>query len=161
MKRNQTLAASALLALFAGTALANVDQIKEIDVTNDLTAIQNADAAAYWGTLEADLEAAIAARVTERLAEDGARILVDIREVELASAFDRALNLGDAVLVGQVNIVDETDNSNFDAYELSVSLETARVVVPEGQTLVLSADDRVSYQSLVDTFAQGVVDRLK
>ncbi len=161
MQRKQMLAMSAMVALLAGAAGAAVDQIKEIDVTTDLSAIQNADAAAYWGTLEADLEAAIASRVNERIAEDGAQIKIDIREIELASPFDRVINLGDAVLVGQVNIVDDTDNANFDAYELSVSLETARVIVPEGQTIVLSADDRASYEALVDTFAQGVVDRLK
>jgi hypothetical protein len=162
MFMKQMLGATAVIGLLAQPALAAVDLIQEVDVTTDISAIQNADAAAYWGSLEADLEAAIAARITERLTQEpGARILVDIREVELSSAFDRALNLGDAVLVGQVNIVDDTDNSNFDAYELSVSLETARVVVPEGQTIVFNTDDRASYQALIDAFAQGVVERLK
>lgn len=76
----------------AGMAFAAVDTVKEIEVTADLSAIQNADAAAYWGRLEADLEAAIASRLVDRLAEEGAegaRILVDLREVELASAFER------------------------------------------------------------------------
>jgi hypothetical protein len=164
MSPNQMLAASALMALLAAPATAAVDRIMEIDVTADLTAVGNADAAAYWGTLEADLEAAIAARVSERLAEDGARIIVDIREVELSSPFERAINLGDSVLVGQVNIVDDTDNANFDGYELSVSLESARIIVPAGtdvRAVVFSTDDRSSYRALIDTFAQGVVDRLK
>jgi hypothetical protein len=153
-----------VLALLAATAQAEVDQIQEIDVTADLTAVGNTDAAAYWGTLETDLEAAIAALVTDRMAEEGARIIVDIREVELSSPFERAINVGDAVLVGQVNIVDDTDNTNFDAYELSVSLEAASILVPEGQDVrgvVFSTDDQTSYRSLIDTFAQGVVDRLK
>jgi hypothetical protein len=164
MKRTYLSGAVVAVAVSAQAAIAGVEQIKEIDVTADLTAIQNADAAAYWGTLETDLEAAIATLVTDRLAEeggDGAQILVDLREVELASAFDRAINLGDALLVGQVNIVDDTDNSNFDAYELSVSLENAMVIVPEGQTVVFNADDADAYRALVDTFAKGVVDRLK
>jgi hypothetical protein len=153
--------ATTVLAVFLGSAaMAGVERIKEIDVTADVAALQNENAAAYWATLEADLEAAIALRVTDRMDDDGARISIDIREIELASAFDRVLNLGDAVLVGQVNISDETNHSNYNAYELSVSLEVARVIVPEGQTVVLNADDRASYQALVDTFAQGVVDRL-
>lgn len=161
MNRTPIFAASALAALLATAAVADVDRIQEIDVTADLTAIQNQQAAEFWGTIETDLEAAIASRVQERLAEDGARILVDIREVELANAFERAINLADAVLVGQVNIVDDTDNTNFDAYELSVSLENARIVVPEGTTVVFSTDDPSSYRALIDTFAEGVVERLK
>jgi ABC-type phosphate/phosphonate transport system substrate-binding protein len=160
MQRKLTLAATTLAALMATAAAAGVDRIQEVDVSADISAIQNAKAAEYWATLEADLEAAIGLRVTERLGEDGARVLVDIREVELANAFDRAVNLGDAVLVGQVNIVDDTDNRNYDAYELSVSLETARVIVPEGQTIVFGLDDRATYQTLVDAFAEGVVERL-
>lgn len=162
MNRNSLLAATVAFLLSA-PAMADVERIAEIDVTADLSAVQNDAAATYWGTLETDLEAAIAARVADRLATDGAagaRLLVDIREVELASAFDRAINLGDAVLVGQVNIVDDTDNENFDAYELSVSLENARIIIPEGQAVVLSGDDRASYERLIETFADGVVARL-
>lgn len=161
MFRMKTLAATAVVAVLSTSAFAAVDKIKTIDVTTELTAIGNEQAATFWANLETDLENAIAARVTERVADTGAEILVDIREVELASAFDRELNLGDAVLVGQVNIKDDTDNSNFDAYELSVSLENARIVLPEGTFLVLSTDTTGAYNRLVETFADGVVSRLK
>lgn len=160
MLKKHMLATTVLATFLGSAALAGVERIKEIDVSADVTALQNENAAAYWATLEADLEAAIALRVADRMDDDGARIVIDIREIELASAFDRALNRGDAVLVGQVNVIDETDHSNFNAYELGVSLEIAQVIVPEGQTVVLSADDRVSYQRLVDTFAESVVERL-
>jgi hypothetical protein len=179
MFRTKPLAATAIAAALATQAFGGVDKIAKIDVTTDLSAIQNAEAATFWADLEADLENAIAARVTGRLVSeeeakitadgtedgavilDGSQIIVDIREVELTSAFERELNLGDAVLVGQVNIKDDTDNTNVDAYELSVSLETAQVVVPEGATLVLSTDTTEAYTRLVDAFADGVVSRLK
>jgi hypothetical protein len=161
MKTTLMLAATSLTAILASGGLAAVDQIKQVDVTADLSAITNESAAAYWGTLEADLEGAIASRVADRIADEGAEIKVDLREVELASAFERSISLGDAVLVGQVNIVDDTDNQNSDAYELTVSLETAKIVVPEGQQVVFSADDRTTYESLVNAFADGVVQRLK
>ncbi|NGM45512.1 hypothetical protein G5B31_08185 [Rhodobacter sp. SGA-6-6] len=158
----KTLAA-ALTATALGTmAFAEVDKISKVDVSADLTAIQDEKAVAYWGNLEKDLEAAIGARVGDLMAEDGAEILVDIREVELANAFERELNLGDAVLVGQVNVNDQTDNSNYDAYELSVSLENAHVILAEGEVLRLSTTDTdETYRKLVDTFAEGVVSRLK
>lgn len=165
-------ATAALLALMASPLAAAVDKVAKIDATVDVSAINNAEAATFWANLEADLENAIAARVTERLAVeeekpdengriDGAQINVDIREVELASAFERELNLGDAVLVGQVTIVDDNDNTNFDGYELTVSLENANVIVPEGTVVLLSNDTTGAYQRLVEAFADGVVSRLK
>lgn len=168
----KTPASAVLIALLAAPLLAGVDKVAKIDATVDISAINNAEAATFWANLEADLENAIAARVTERLAAekvmpddqgriDGAQINVDVREVELASAFERELNLGDAVLVGQVTIVDDTDNTNADGYELTVSLENARIVVPEGKTLVLSTDTSEAYIRLVEAFADGVVSRLK
>lgn len=163
---------AALLALLSSPLLAGVDKVAKVDASVDVSAINNAQAATFWANLEADLENAIAARVTDRLATeevkpddqgriDGAQIKVDVREVELASAFERELNLGDAVLVGQVTVVDDTDNTNADGYELTVSLENAKVVVPEGMTVVLSNDTSGAYTRLVEAFADGVVSRLK
>lgn len=161
----KTLAAALTATILGTAAFAEVDKIAKVDVTTDLTAIKDEQAVAYWGNLEKDLEAAIGARVGDLMAEEGregAEILVDIREVELANAFERELNLGDAVLVGQVNINDQTDNSNYDAYELSVSLENAHIVLAEGEVLRLSTSDTdETYRKLVDTFAEGVVSRLK
>lgn len=169
-KRN--LATAAMIALLSSPLYAAVEKVAKIDATVDISAINNAQAATFWANLEADLENAIAARLTDRLVTeeakpdaegriDGTQIKVDVREVELATAFERELNLGDAVLVGQVNIVDDTNNSNSDGYELTVSLENAKVVVPEGMTLVLSTDTTEAYQRLVEAFADGVVSRLK
>lgn len=168
----KTTTAAALIALLASPLVAAVDKVAKVDATVDISAINNAQAATFWANLEADLENAIAARVTDRLATeevkpddqgkiDGAQIKVDVREVELASAFERELNMGDAVLVGQVTIVDDTDSTNADGYKLTVSLENAKVVVPEGMTVVLSNDITGAYTRLVDAFADAVVSRLK
>jgi hypothetical protein len=172
MFNTKSVSTLALAALLASPLAAAVDKVANIDASVDVSAINNAQAATFWANLETDLENAIAARVTERLAVeevkpdengkiDGAQIKVDIREVELASAFERELNLADAVLVGQVTIVDDTDNSNSDGYELTVSLENAKVIVPEGATLLLSTDTSGAYTRLVEAFADGVVSRLK
>jgi hypothetical protein len=161
MFRMKTLAATALAGVLATSAFGAVDAIKKIDVSADLTALNNEQAASFWANLETDLENAIAARVTDRIANDGAEIIVDIREVELATAFERELNMGDAVLVGQVNIKDDTDHPNNDAYELTVTLETAQIIVPEGAVIVLSTDTTGAYNRLIEAFADGVVSRLK
>lgn len=172
MFKAKLAASAAVLALLAAPLAAAVDKVAKVDVSVDVSAINNTEAAKYWANLETDLENAIAARVTDRLATeevkpdengkiDGAQIKVDIREVELASAFERELNLGDAVLVGQVTIVDDTDNTNADGYELTVSLENAKVILPEGKALLLSTDTEGAYTHLVDAFADNVVSRLK
>lgn len=173
MFNTRNAAIAAILAVTPAIPLfAAVDTVAKVDVSVDISAVSNAEAAQYWANLETDLENALAARLVDRLPVeevkpddqgrlDGAQIMVDIREVELASAFDRELNLGDAVLVGQVTVADDTDNANSDGYELTVSLENAQVVVPEGAVMVLSTDTTGAYTRLVDAFADGVVSRLK
>ncbi|KAF0114279.1 MAG: Uncharacterized protein FD150_1626 [Rhodobacteraceae bacterium] len=172
MFQSRTLATVAMIAALSAPLYAAVEKVAKIDATVDLSAVKNEQAATFWANLEKDLENAIAARVVDRLMTeepkpddegrvDGTRISVDIREIELATAFERELNLGDAVLVGQVTIADDTNNSNSDAYELTVSLENAKIVVPEGKKLVFSTDMTEAYTRLVEAFADGVVSRLK
>lgn len=168
----KTATAAALIALVASPLLANVDTVAKVDVSVDISAVNGVQAATFWANLEKDLENALVAKLANRLPVeeikpdedgkiDGAQIIVDIREVELASAFERELNLGDAVLVGDVTIRDDTDMANTDTYELTVSLENAQVIVPEGMTVVLSTDTTGAYTRLVEAFAEGVITRLK
>ena len=172
MLHAKTAAGAALIALLASPVLAEVDNVAKVDVSVDISAVNDAQAAAFWANLETDLENALVARLVDRLPVeevkpdddgkiDGAQILVDISEVELASAFERELNLGDAVLVGDVTIRDDTDMANTDTYSLSVSLENAHVIAPEGTVVLLSTDTTGAYTRLVDAFAEGVVTRLK
>lgn len=160
MFRNSLIALS--VAVLAGTtALAAVDKVSEVTVTADVTAIQNEKAAAYWSNVAADVENAIVTRLVDRIEEGGATINVDLREVELASSFERAINASDAVLVGQVNVSNLNDNTNFNAYELSISLGTAASVSADGKTFYYDAlDTPEAYQALVNSFADNVVMRL-
>lgn len=161
MFRNTLIAFS--IAILAGTtAMARVETIAEIEVTADLTAIQNQKAAVYWSNISADLQGAILARLVDRVAEGGARITVDLREIELASSFDRAINASDAVLVGVVNVMEETNTGNSASYELSVSLGTAATVSADGKSLSYDTlDTPEAYMALVNAFADNVVLRLE
>jgi hypothetical protein len=157
----KTYLAIALALLPTTVVLARVDDIAKVTVTADLTAIKNEKAAAYWANISTDLQNAIAARLVDRIKETGATVSVDLREVELGSSFERALELSDAVLVGQVNVSDDTDNRNFNAYELSVSLGTSGMLSADGKTVTYdSLDTPEAYQALVATFADNVVKRL-
>jgi hypothetical protein len=157
----KSLIALSFAVLAGSTALAAVEKISEVTVTADVTAIQNEKAAAYWSNVAADLQNAIVARLVDRIANDGATIHVDLREVELASSFERAVNASDAVLVGQVNVSDLDDNTAFNAYELSVSLGTAASVTADGKAFFYDTlDTPEAYQALVNSFADNVVKRL-
>lgn len=160
MFRSSFIAVS--LAVAVGTAaFAEVTKIAEVSVTADLTVVKNEKASAYWATLADDLENAIVARLVDRIAEEGAKISVDLREIELASSFERALTASDAVLVGQVNLSDAHDNTHFDAYELTVTLGTAPVISADGTSITFdSLDTPEAYQAIISAFADNVVKRL-
>ncbi|MDO9527422.1 MAG: hypothetical protein Q7J57_18095 [Gemmobacter sp.] len=154
--------AGLVAALFATTAMAGVEKVASVEVTADISAIQNEKAAAYWGNLAEDLKAAIITRIGDRIGEKGAVITIDIREVELANAFERALNSADAVLVGQVIVNDETDHGNDAAYELSVTLGGTPLVPSADGTITLSTTDTPqAYSILINLFADQVIERMK
>lgn len=159
MFRN-VLLASTLAALAATTAIAKVEKVTEVEVTTDVAAIGNEKAALYWGNLSVDLKEAILLRLVDKTGEDGAKVTVDIREAELANTFERAFNLADAVLSGQVNVSDPT-NANAFAFQIAVSLEGMRVLAADGTPIVFSTiDTPEAYRALVDGFADGVVKAL-
>ncbi len=150
-------------ALFIATAaMAQETMVKEVNVTADMTAVSNTQAAAYWTSMADDLENAIVARLVDRIGEDGSKVSVDIDELSLANSFQNKLGLEDAVLVGMVNVSNESDNAKFDAYELTVTAKTAQAFAPDGTVLDgVFADTPEYYAALIAAFADGVVTRLK
>lgn len=158
------LASTAIAAaLLTAPAMAAVHKVKEVDVGVDVGAINNTQAAQYWANLGPDLEGAIMARlIDETDAEKGAKVSIDISEVELSNTFQNITNLAETKLVGNVNVTSETDNSAFNSYELTVNVEQARAFFPEGTDLAaLTLDTPVYYQAMVDAFANAVVERLE
>ncbi len=155
---------AAVMAVLAGTtAWATIDKVSEVEVTADLGAVQNEKAAAYWANLATDLQTAIATRVADRAVPAdarGARISVDIREVELANSFERTFNIADAVLVGQVLVKNPEDGSQDQAYQLSVSLQGAAVDASGQPVVFTTLDTPEAYSALVNRFASEVVERL-
>jgi hypothetical protein len=162
MIRN-TFAGLFLASALAVPALAqDAPTVKSIDVTLDMAAVQNAQAAAYWGTLEADLEGAILARVQPQVADDGVDISIDISEVELSNGFQEVVGIADTRLIGSVKMTHLTDNSRFDAYELTVDVNAATPLLPEGFVMATATvDTKEYYDAMITAFANGVVKRLK
>ncbi|MFN3846014.1 MAG: hypothetical protein ACK4RZ_09360 [Paracoccaceae bacterium] len=147
-------------ALFIATAaMAQDTKVKEVSVTADMTAVSNVQAAAYWTSMADDLENAIVARLVDRIADEGSKVMVDIDELSLANSFQNKLGLEDAVLVGMVNVSNE---AKFDTYELTVTAKTAQAFAPDGTVLEGAfADTPEYYAALISAFADGVVSRLK
>lgn len=137
------------------------DRIKEITVEMDLTAIVNPLAAKRFGTLATDLQGAIAARLVDRIGEEGRKLSVDISEAELSNAFTEAAGLADTKLVGLVHVTDENDNTHFNSYTLTVTVENARTYFPVGldeATLTATSDE--FYTALISAFAEAVAVRI-
>lgn len=157
------ISTTAMVFLAATSALNAASMVKEVEVTADLTAIENPQAATYWTNVADDVKNAIAARLTDRLAEDGVSITIDLSEVELSNSFQEALNLADTKMVGTVNVKpQEPGDGGFNSYELTVNINQALAFMPEGTDVAkLSQDSSEYYTSLVNAFADGVVKRLE
>lgn len=153
---------TAMSGLLFATASFAVDMVSEIEVTIDLPAITNQAAAARFATISDDLENAIAARLVDRLADEGMKINVDISEVELSNTFTEAVGSAETTLVGTVSITDVSDNSNFSSYTLTVDVNQARTFLPaEMDVATLSASSDEYYKAMIDAFAQVLADRLQ
>ncbi len=157
------IATTLTATLLATTAPAfAMTMIKEVDVSADLTAIENPKAAEYWTEISGDLENAIVALLTDRITEDGAKISVDINEVELASSFQSAMGMADSKLVGAVTVSHDNDNTVFDGYELTVTVVDAGPFFPEGTDLaMITTDSKEHYDAMINAFAARVVADLK
>lgn len=161
MARNIVIPALVAILMSTGVNAGSDSMVKEIEVQVDLTALENPAAAARYATIAADLQSALATRLTDRIAEEGMRISVDLSEFELSNSFQEALGLADSKLVGDVKITDEKDNSNFEAYELTVTVEQARSFFPEGIDFATqTASSEEYYQAMIAAFADGLVKRL-
>jgi predicted amino acid-binding ACT domain protein len=150
-------------ALMATAAFAeSPTKVKDVDVSIDLTAITNPKAAAYWTTVSDDLEGAIVARVTDQIADDGVNISVDISELALSNSFQSAFDIEQSSLVGDVKITSETNNTKFEAFELSVSFEQASPFLPEGYDLAqVTSNSKEYYTAMIGAFADAVVKHLE
>jgi len=159
MSRYRFAALLSALALGAASPALAVTEVKEVEVSIDLDAINNPQAATVWGNIASDLQMAIIGRVTDRVDEDGVKISVDINEVELANSFQSAMGIADSKLVGRVNISSETDNSKFSTYDLEVTFDQAYLPVGSDVT-VLTIESPVYYATMIELFADRVVEKL-
>lgn len=162
MVRNFIATALTTTMLVAAAPTLAETMVKEVDVSADLTAVQNAKAGAHWATLTADLQNAIVSRIADLIAEDGVKVSVAIDSVELANSLQSSLGTADSKLVGQVNISHETDNSKFDSYDLTVTFEQAGpFFVPGTDLTAITTDSKEYYDAMIAAFADYVATKLE
>lgn len=152
--------AGAVFAGLSSTAFA-AQTISEIDVSVDLPAIENSEAAKVWTSLGTDLETAIAERVANQLGENGTEVVIDINEVALATAFENAYALEDSSLVGMVDIR-VPGVLNNEEYELTVTASQAIAALDptiDRSTLTIASEE--VYRAMIDAFADNVSMKLK
>ena len=153
------LTAATLMTLVATSAFA-ANKVSEIDVSVDLPAIENAEAAAVWTSLGPDLETAIAQRITPILGEDGTEVVIDINEVALASAFENAYALEDSQLIGDVQIQNPGWLNDND-FELSVTaVQAVSAASPEIDISQLTIASEEVYEAMITAFANNVSEKL-
>ncbi|NVK13291.1 MAG: hypothetical protein HWE35_03850 [Rhodobacteraceae bacterium] len=155
---------TALVAAMATAASAG-SMVSEIDVTADLSAVENHPAAKVWTSLETDLETALAEKLVGQIAEAGAKdaaeIHVEIDSVALASNFEQALGVGEWVLKGDVDI-DMADASKDVRYDLTVSADQLNAYYPEGtDPAAVTVDSDLFYNAVIDAFAGNVASKLQ
>lgn len=142
-------------------AWASDSPIKAVDVSFDISAIESAEAAGFWSDLEGDLETAILQRVADRLGDPGASIRIDIDKFEMSNSFAAALG-ADSTLNGDVAVRNPDDSTVNSFYEFTIRLDEAgEMTTTESGTQVLTVPVDVAYRAMIDSFAEGVVSRLR
>ncbi|KIN72864.1 hypothetical protein [Sulfitobacter guttiformis] len=164
--KNLVLSTTAVIALMGSAAFAQTTSVVPastvslIEVTTDLEAIQNAEAAEVWVNIDADLALAIEARFAERMAAEGAEIIIDIDEVSLATSFEQAIGSEESYLQGDILYrVPGPDNNA--SYTLKVSSLQAQAFYPDGTSISdITQGSDIYYAAMIDAFADNVVRNL-
>jgi len=150
------------LALIAASpALAKV-MVRDIEVATDIEAMENRKAAAYWANISDDIESAMMERLVGETGDEGSRIVVDIDEVELANSYESALGVAESRLKGNVVVLNDQDNTKYDAYDLTVTFADAGPYFLPGTDLSLVTSDSAEYyDAMITAFADHIVENLK
>lgn len=159
MLRAMLLSAASALTLLAAEPSFAATTVKDVTVEMDMSALKNEKAAAYWANAADDLENAIAERVADRVADDGATVKVDIDALSVADWFETAFNIDQSKLKGHVLLMD--NGTHIGSYDVSVSFKDAMLIMPAGTDVtVIAPDNRDYYTAMINTFADAVVAQL-
>lgn len=153
----------AIAAFAAGAALADVNELSEIDVETELEDVANANALDFWPDVARDLEAALASATLQ--SDDAPRLVVRISEISLDGATVLDTDGGFNTLEGWVYVYPDRDADAEPTAALvneQIRLEASAVAVDAstpGRIVVLPGDTEF-YRALVATFAEVTLEKL-
>ncbi len=153
-----TALAGALLLVPSFAQARDPQMFSAIDVSVDLDEITNPAAAQRYTSIADDLKNAILALLVDRQTEDGAKLIVDLSEVELSNTFTEALGSADTKLAGIVSVQDALNNANSISFTLSVEINQAKMFLPETVDMTqLKASSDDYYKAMIQAFAAGTI----
>ncbi len=160
--RTSLAGVGALALAAAAAAQAQTTTISDIQVEADLTAVTSSTAAAYWGTLDADLSAALAAELVDVIAPDGMLLIVDLDEISLASLLEAQAGADDARLTADIGLYDLRTEDVERQFTISASMNEVAPYLPAGVDVVtVSPTSAEFYGAVVKAFARGVSDTIR
>lgn len=154
-------AAAIALAACAGGEQNKPLMISQIQVETDLPAVGSREAVNYWKSLSADLETAIASEFAGYIDPTGNKIVVDIDEISLRSAFATGATAETARLTGQVQLLNPAGTQEA-VYNVSASAQDIATYLPAGSNIVaVKPTSAEYYRAVVQAFARGTAQALR
>lgn len=153
----------AIAALAAAAAMADVNELSEIDVETELEDVANANALEFWPEIARDLEEALASATVA--ADDAPRLVVRLSEISLDGATILDTDGGFNTLEGWVYVYADRDADAEPTAALvsdQIRLEASTVPVDAstpGRIVILPGDTEF-YRALIATFAEVTLKKL-
>jgi hypothetical protein len=157
----QTAGAAALL--IASATIAHAEPIvSEIEVSSDFASVENTMAAEYWPSIETDLKAELASRLSGFAGEEGMTVKVSIRDLALNAAASDLTYKDLNSIDGTVAIQGPEENSQLKSFRVAFSVVPPEGVTPMEGVIVLPPDTADNYAALIDAIVdeveKGVMD---
>ena len=154
--KNLMLLTTATAISLASFASAQDVTFGDIDVTVELSDVENANALDYWPSIEADMERVMSERVSAFYAPDGVDIDVSVTEVSLSGSQLLANGGEFNTLQGWVYVRDENNGNLLDTFHINLRAETGTVGWQDGA--VKLPEMQAFYDALLEAFAEKTVE---
>lgn len=154
--------ASLSLALFLGGAATAQEKndVGSLDVDVETDAAQGLAAANRIAIVDADIEAAIARRIEERLSGAGIIVSVDLDRIEVATGFDALQGRDNSIISGQVQLMDVRSIPVDKTFEVTATAAQINAPSFDPDVTVLPAGSDAFYDAMVEAFALGVTQTI-
>lgn len=146
------------LALTLGSpAMTQVkNDVGSLDVDVDTGAAQGLAAANRVAIVDADIEAAIARRIEERLSGAGIIVSVDLDRIEVGTGFDALQGRDSSIISGQVQLMDVSSIPVDKSFQVTATAAQINAPSFDPDVTVLPAGSDAFYDAMVEAFALGV-----